>query len=323
MRHGTSIAALSIRMEDKKRVLLFGASGTIGQAVVKALRDANHSLTCVLRAVSGSPQELAECATCEADLSDQESVVTAFENDEFDVVISCIASRSGIPDDAWAVDYQANSNILKAAKANGVRHFILLSAICVQKPGLAFQHAKLAFEKELQESGLTYSIVRPTAFFKSLSGQIERIKAGKPYMLFGDGELTRCKPISDRDLAQYILGCIDDPGRQDRILPIGGPGPAITPLEQGEFLFKLSGKAPRYRRVPVAMMSVIIGLLNIASIVSKNAAAKAEYAKIGRYYATESMLVWDEQVQRYDAATTPEFGSDTLFDHYARMIRQP
>lgn len=323
MRLGTSIAALSIRMECKKRVLLFGASGTIGQAVAKALRDANHSLTCVLRAGSGSPQELAECATFAVDLSDQESVLAAFESDEFDVVISCIASRSGIPDDAWVVDYQANSSILKAAKANGVRHFILLSAICVQKPSLAFQHAKLAFEKELQESGLTYSIVRPTAFFKSLSGQIERIKAGKPYILFGDGELTRCKPISDRDLAQYIIGCIDDPRRQDRILPVGGPGPAITPLEQGEFLFKLTGKAPRYRRIPPAMLDVIITLLGLAGLISKRAAAKTEYAKIGRYYATESMLVWDEPARRYDAGATPEFGSDTLYDHYAELIRQP
>lgn len=323
MRLGTSIAALSIRMECKKRVLLFGASGTIGRAVAKALRDANHSLTSVLRAGSGSPQELAECATCEADLSEQESVLAAFESDVFDVVISCIASRSGIPDDAWAVDYQANSNILKAAKANGVRHFILLSAICVQKPGLAFQHAKLAFEKELQKSGLTYSIVRPTAFFKSLSGQIERIKAGKSYLLFGDGELTRCKPISDRDLAQYIIGCIDDPERQDRILPIGGPGPAITPHEQGEILFELTGQKPRYHRIPPAMLDVIIAVLRLAGLISKRAAAKAEYAKIGRYYATESMLVWDQPAQRYDAAATPEFGSDTLFDHYARMIRQP
>ncbi len=41
-------------------------------------------------------------------------------------------------------------------------HFVLLSAICVQKPLLAFQKAKLAFEAHLPEQGLTYSIVRPT-----------------------------------------------------------------------------------------------------------------------------------------------------------------
>ncbi|NBS24011.1 MAG: NAD(P)-dependent oxidoreductase, partial [Altererythrobacter sp.] len=52
-------------------------------------------------------------------------------------------------------------------------------------------------------------------------------------------------------------------------------------------------------------------------------AAKAEYAKIGRYYATESMLVWDEKQRRYDADATPEFGRETLFDYYAELVRAP
>jgi divinyl chlorophyllide a 8-vinyl-reductase len=63
--------------------------------------------------------------------------------------------------------------------------FVLLSAICAQKPLLAFQHAKLAFEAALIDSGLTYSIVRPTAFSKSLSGQVERVKRGRPFLVFG------------------------------------------------------------------------------------------------------------------------------------------
>ena len=61
----------------------------------------------------------------------------------------------------------------QAARANKVRHFVLLSAICVQKPLLEFQRAKLKFENELMAAGdITYSIVRPTAFFKSLAGQV-------------------------------------------------------------------------------------------------------------------------------------------------------
>ena len=75
--------------------------------------------------------------------------------------------------DSWAIDYQATSNALQVARQTGASHFVLLSAICVQKPLLEFQHAKLKFEQELQEAGdITYSIVRPTAFFKSLAGQV-------------------------------------------------------------------------------------------------------------------------------------------------------
>ena len=58
-------------------------------------------------------------------------------------------------------------------------------------------------------------------------------------LLFGDGALTACKPISDRDLADFLAGCINDPSRHNRVLPIGGPGPALTPRQQGEQLFEL------------------------------------------------------------------------------------
>lgn len=75
--------------------------------------------------------------------------------------------------DSWAIDYQATLNCLEVGQETGASHFVLLSAICVQKPLLEFQHAKLKLEEKLKASqGITYSIVRPTAFFKSLAGQV-------------------------------------------------------------------------------------------------------------------------------------------------------
>jgi divinyl chlorophyllide a 8-vinyl-reductase len=243
-----------------------------------------------------------------------------FAGERFDAVISCMASRTGTPRDAWRVDYQAHVFALEAAKTAGVRQFVLLSAICVQKPLLAFQHAKLAFEKALIESGLTYAIVRPTAFFKSLSGQLNRVQKGKPFLIFGDGQLTACKPISDRDLGDFIASCLDDPGRHNQILPIGGPGPAITPRQQGEYLFQLLGQKPRFKSVPVGFLDAIIGVLNWFGKLIPVMADKAELARIGRYYATESMLVWDAEANRYDAELTPSHGTQTLFEAYEKWV---
>jgi len=50
------------------------------------------------------------------------------------------------------------------------------------------------------------------------------------------------------------------------------------------------------------------------------AARKAELARIGRYYATESMLVLNPKTGRYDAAATPSTGTETLFDFYKRLM---
>ena len=287
-----------------RRVALAGASGTIGAAVLRRLTAEGHVVTPVPRAA----------------LADREALAALLKGAQVEVAISCIASRSGSPTDAQAVDYQANSDFLKAAQAAGAGHFILLSAICVQKPLLAFQHAKLAFEAELAASGIGHTVIRPTAFFKSLSRQVKRVKAGKPFLIFGDGNLTRCKPISDDDLARFITSAIDNPAMRDKTLPIGGPGPAISLKEQGEILFRAAGKAPRFKSVSPKIFTFAERLLALGAPFSGWFAEKAEYARIARYYATESMLVLDPATGTYSAELTPEFGSETLESHYRRLL---
>jgi divinyl chlorophyllide a 8-vinyl-reductase len=250
------------------------------------------------------------------DLTDSAAIARdGLRGEAFDAVISCMASRTGAPKDAWAVDHDAHLAVLEAAKAAGIGRWVQLSAICVQRPLLAFQKAKLAFEDALMASGLSWTIVRPTAFFKSLSGQIARVQAGKPFLLFGDGRLTACAPISDEDLAAYIADCLTDPDRAGRILPIGGPGPALTPREQGELMFAAVGKPARFASAPVWLLDAVIGLLSVLGLRDK-----AELARIGRYYATQSMLVLDPVTGRYDDAATPRFGTRTLADHYADLV---
>ncbi len=318
------------RPSHPRRVCVLGATGTIGRATVRALLERGHDVMCFVRARAGVGGALAPADSQRllsgaqlrfGDVTDPLSLARdGFRGERFDALVSCLASRTGAPSDAWAIDYQAHVHALEAARSAGVSQVVLLSAICVQKPLLAFQHAKLAFEQRLVASGLNYSIVRPTAFFKSLSGQVERVKRGKPFLLFGDGTLTACKPISDADLAAYITGCLDDQQRQHRILPIGGPGDAITPRQQGEHLFALLGRTPRYRQVPIAMMDAIIGVLGATGRLAPALAQKAELARIGRYYATESMLLLDQETGRYDADATPSTGSQTLFDFYAGLV---
>lgn len=312
------------------RIALFGATGTIGQATARSLLSHGHEVVCPLRQRAGVRGNLTidqiRTLLPGADIrfggssSVLENQTDLLQRERIDAVVSCLASRSGTPADAWAVDYRLNTEILKLAQSADVKHFVLLSAICVQKPMLGFQQAKLAFEQALQSSGMRYSIVRPTAFFKSLSGQLRRVEQGKPYLLFGDGRLTACKPISDHDLAQFIASCLVDHDKHNRILPVGGPGPAITPIEQGNYLFRALGKQPRFKHVPVGLLDVIIHALRAGGYLLPALKNKAELARIGRYYATESMLVWDEKAGRYDAQATPSFGTQTLFDYYDQLI---
>ncbi len=310
---------------------MVGATGYIGKFVVRELVARGYQVVSFARERSGvdaattaelTRQQLKGSEVRFGDVCDMNSLLKdGIRGEKFDAVVSCLTSRTGGVKDAWMIDYQATRNALEAGKAAGAGQFVLLSAICVQKPLLEFQRAKLKFEKELMESGLIYSIVRPTAFFKSIAGQVESVKKGKPYVMFGNGELTSCKPISEADLARFMADCLEDPSRQNKILPIGGPGKAISAKEQGELLFELLGREPKFKKVPIQIFDVIIPVLTALSKLFPKLQDKAEFARIGRYYTSESMLVLNPVTGRYDADATPSYGKDTLRDFYARVLK--
>lgn len=330
----------SFRSKNPKdvNVLVVGSTGYIGKFVVKELVNRGFNVIAVARERSGirgrnkkedTSEQLNGANVCFSDVTHLDSFEKSLENlgVSIDVVVSCLASRSGGVKDSWKIDYEATKNSLVAGRNHGASHFVLLSAICVQKPLLEFQRAKLKFEAELikeaeENDGFTYSIVRPTAFFKSLGGQIELVKDGKPYVMFGDGKLCACKPISEPDLAKFIADCVLSEDKINRVLPIGGPGKALTPLEQGEILFRLVGKKPNFIKVPIQIMDFAIGVLDFLVKFIPSMEDAAEFGKIGRYYAAESMLVLDPETGEYSAEKTPSYGKDTLEEFFERVLRE-
>ena len=296
------------------KIFVAGSTGYIGKNVVKYALDNGFDVVTAKRHSDNKPGQLNKKLKVIKISNNDNNWVADLE--KVDVIISCLASRTGEPKDAHLVDYKLNCLLLEKAKALKCSQFILLSAICVQKPRLAFQFEKLAFEEELKKSGLNFSIVRPTAYFKSLSGQIENIKKGKPYVYFGDGQITQCNPISEKDLSLYILSCIKDKTKWRKILPIGGPKQSITPKDIGKILFEIFEVSPKYKSFPTKLLDAIRLLLLIISPFSNWAKNKSELIKIAKYYATESMLIWDEKKECYDANMTPSTGKDTLRDYF-------
>lgn len=335
-----TVSPFSFRNKNPKdvNVLVAGSTGYIGKFVVKELVDRGFNVIAIARERSGirgknskedALNQLKGANVCFSDVTHLKILEKSLENlgVPIDVVVSCLASRSGGVKDSWKIDYEATKNSLVAGRTCGASHFVLLSAICVQKPLLEFQRAKLKFEADLmreaeEDSRFTYSIVRPTAFFKSLGGQVELVRDGKPYVMFGDGKLCACKPISEQDLASFIADCVLSEDKINQVLPIGGPGKALTPLEQGEMLFRLLGKEPKFLKVPIGIMDFAIGVLDFLVKVFPSMEDAAEFGKIGRYYAAESMLVLDPETGEYSAEQTPSYGKDSLEEFFERVLRE-
>ncbi|KAL3920473.1 MAG: hypothetical protein SGILL_003243, partial [Bacillariaceae sp.] len=226
-----------------------GATGYIGKSTVREAQRQGYRTIALVRdkskveskegeALYGQFFEGAEVVECDvnnpAQLTKTLEQIKS-ESGGIEAVVSCLASRSGIKKDAYKIDYQATKNCLDAGSEVGAKHFVLLSAFCVKNPWLQFQQAKLKFEADLQaQDKMSWSIVRPTAFFKSVSGQLEVVQQGAPFVMFGDGEVTSCNPIAEADLATYLIDSISDPARKNKIVNLGGPDDPMTMKKQGE-----------------------------------------------------------------------------------------
>jgi len=308
----TTIASGMSVSTGKKRVVVVGATGYIGKFVVKECIRRGHETIALVRPGSAPKDDFFNGAqVVYGDVTDESSIrQVAFEK-KTDAVISCLASRSGTESDSYKIDYQATLNSLNAARSAKVDHFVLLSAFCVRKPLLQFQNAKLKFEEALINAGdIKYSIVRPTAFFKSVSGQLELLQQGWPFVMFGDGEICKCNPIAESDLATYMLNCLDEPDKFNKILDIGGPDQGMSMKDQAEMIFEIIGKKPAYWAAPIGLFDAIINFLAFFGKFNDGAKDAAELARIGKYYAVEDMLT---------TAPSEKFGAVTLRQHYERI----
>lgn len=294
---------------DRKTVLIVGATGYIGSAVVAEAVRQDYDVIAVTRSSKNDGQfEGAEVVV--ADVTDPASIAKAF-NRKVDFVISCLACRSGMPRDFDEIDYKATLNVLNAAKENGTRQFILLSAICVRKPDLPLQLGKLKMEDALIRSGMNYSIVRPTAYFWVFEGQIRMMQKGRPAFLIGSGEQASHNPIAKEDLAEYLVGCADNSERVNRVFIIGGPevpDNIVTYKETSMMVFAALGKEPKFICVPGWLFVIFIRTTKFIGFFWRKIGVFSEFLKIVHYYMENDMRA-------------PGYGSITIKQHLQDVTR--
>jgi len=93
--------------------------------------------------------------------------------------------------------------------------------------------------------------------------------------------------------------------------------------EQGELMFGLMGKEPNFICVPFGLFDVIQGALDFgASLLPDAMTDVAEYGRIGRYYAEQSMLVLDPATGRYSSEMTPGYGKTSLRDFLTEALQE-
>jgi uncharacterized protein YbjT (DUF2867 family) len=197
-------------------ILVVGATGVVGGMIARRLLDEEKEVRVLVRRDSPSSQlverglatsaeELIEAGAqpVHGDLRDRASLDVAVEGVESVITTANSAMRGGA-DNPQSVDLEGNRNLIEAAARDAsVEHFIFVSLLGadVNNPS-PFVQAKARSEQTLQESGVEYTILAPTAFMEMWPAMVVGMPAlqGRPITLVGEAR-RRHSFVSNRDLA--------------------------------------------------------------------------------------------------------------------------
>jgi uncharacterized protein YbjT (DUF2867 family) len=227
------------------------------------------------------------------DLLDQASVARACSG--ADRVVAAAHSLFGRGREASVhVDGRGHRHLIDAAKAAHVRHFVYTSVYDSGPAcrGVPFFRIKFEVEDHLRGSGLSYTILRPTAFMEvhahALIGE-PILRRGKT-VLFGRGESPRNFVAVD-DVAQFVMRAVLDPSLAGQTVNVGGPE-NLTSMEVVALYERMAGRRANVTRVPVP-------LLRLASLLTRP-------FHPGLSQAIRASVIADTTDQRFDVGSLPE-----------------
>ena len=239
-------------------VLVTGGTGFIGPHVVHTLRAKDLPVRALVRDPSRASRLAAwgvELAT--GDVTDPASLAPACEG--VDAVVHLVAIIKGKPADFERVMAEGTRNVVAAARAAGVRRFVLASALGLDersKDAVPYFAAKWEMERAVQESGLEHVIFRPSFVFGRDGGVLPtfaRLARFAPVTpIIGSGR-QRLQPIWVEDLAEYYALALDEPAAANRTFEIGGPE-AVSWNEFWERLKRVLGVRRPSLHVPFGAM---------------------------------------------------------------------
>ena len=242
-------------------ILVAGGTGVLGNRLIRLLTDRGLG-TWILSRDSSKARSLAgdQVEIVSGDVRDPAAVKQAVVGVR--TVISAITgfgpTRGVSP---RTVDWEGNANLIRAAKAAGVEHFVLLSITqaAADHPIELFR-MKYRAEEELRGSGLAWTIIRPTAYMETWLGVLGAplLDAGST-RIFGRGA-NPMNFVSCRDVASYVELAVTDGAMRGATVDVGGPDDYT--FEQLLQTFQsMTGATGKVSHIPLPMMQVMSVLL--------------------------------------------------------------
>ncbi len=191
-------------------ILVTGGTGTLGRIVVQRLIAQGRTVRVLSRRPAPAEQagEPGPADWATGDLKDGRGIDAAVAGAE--VIVHCATGLG---------DTKAGRNLVAAARRAGQPHLVYISIVGVDRVPVGYYKAKLAVERQVEESGLPWTVLRATQFHELILRGCEAL-AHLPVMPVPAG--TAFQPIGAAEVADRLAGLATGPAA-GRVPDLGGP----------------------------------------------------------------------------------------------------
>jgi uncharacterized protein YbjT (DUF2867 family) len=220
-------------------ILVTGASGTVGRAVLEEVRKTGQRAKAMYRDAQDAKRGAQGVETVVADFADKPSLKRALSGAEV-VFLVC----SPIPQLV-----ELESNVIDVARDAGAKHMVLNSALGAADYPKSFPSWHRKVEDKLKSSGLGYTILRPNSFLQNIVAFVApSIRSeGVYYAAMGDAKLSF---IDVRDIAAVAAKILASPqGHAGKAYELNGPE-ALNYSQVVERISRVTGAPARFVDIP-------------------------------------------------------------------------
>ena len=204
------------------KILLVGATGTLGRQIAKQAIQDGHEVRCFVR----NPRKASflqewGCELTKGNLLNSGDIDYALQ--DIEVVID---SATGRPEDSKSIyetDWDGKVNLFNACEAKKIKRVIFLSILSTEKfRNVPLMDVKYCTEKLLEKSNFDYTIFKCAAFMQGVISQFA-IPVLDSQAVWMSGTPTKIAYMNTQDMAKIIVTSINNPKSFKLSLPLVGP----------------------------------------------------------------------------------------------------
>ena len=204
------------------KILLAGATGTLGRQIAKNAIENGHEVRCIVRNTRKASflQEWG-CELTKGDLLNKDDISYALQ--DIEAVVDAATSRPEDSKSIYETDWEGKLNLYNSCENKGIKRVIFLSILLTEQfRNVPLMDVKYCTEKLLEKSSFDYTIFKCAAFMQGVISQFA-IPILDSQAVWMSGAPTKIAYINTQDMAKIIVASLDNSDTHRLSLPLVGP----------------------------------------------------------------------------------------------------